>query len=186
MALDGIFVLDTLIDSSLARGENLYVAFIDFQKAYDFVPRDALFYKMIRMNMNSRLLRVIASMYQTVESIVQYGVSRSDVIYQLIGLRQGCILSPCLFSLYISDLPAFLAARTGTERCEGVSLSDEIVRVLMYADDLALVATSAADLQRMLVALHEYACKWHLVVNTIETKVMIFNQCYTLVKAMFI
>ena len=49
----------------------------------------------------------------------------------------------------------------------------------MYADDLALVAETADDLQRMLVALHEYARKWHLLVNTIKTKVVKFNRCHT-------
>jgi hypothetical protein len=118
MALDGMFVLDTLIDSVLATGKNLYVAFIDFQKAYDFVPRDALFYKMIRMHMNSNILRVICNMYAAVESVVQCGVSRSEVIYQMIGLRQGCILSPCLFSLYISDLPRYVADQSREHKCK--------------------------------------------------------------------
>ena len=97
MTLDGMFVLDTLIDSVLAQGKKLYIAFIDFQKAYDFVPRDALFYKMIRMHMNGKVLRVIHNMYAAVESVVQCGFDRSEVIHKMIGLRQGCILSPCLF-----------------------------------------------------------------------------------------
>ena len=86
----------------LGEGKNLFVAFIDFQKAYDYVPRDALFYKMLGAHMNSNILYVyyIVCMlaYAAVESVVQCGVSRSDVIYQMVGLRQGCILSPCLFS----------------------------------------------------------------------------------------
>ena len=131
------------------------------------------------MNMHSKVLRVIHSMYKVVESIVQCGVSQSDVINQLVGLRQGCILSPCLFSAYISDLPKFLASREGVDKCEGVLLHDHIVHVLMYADDLALVATSAADLQRMLNALHVYASRWQLLVNVSKTKVMIFNRTYT-------
>ena len=53
------------------------------------------------------------------------------------------------------------------------------MHVLMYADDLALVAETADDLQRMLVALHEYARRWHLLVNTIKTKKVIFNGCHT-------
>ena len=76
-----------------------------------------------------------------------------------------CILSPCLLSAYISDLPKFLAEREGAGKCEGVLLHDQIVHVIMYADDLALVAKSAADLQRMLEALHVYASEWQLLVN---------------------
>jgi hypothetical protein len=107
--LDPIFILDTLIDSARANGSQLYVAFIDFEKAYDFVFQEGLFYKMLRANMVGPVYRIIHSMYESVSSIVRQGQEVSNVIYQHVGLRQGCILSPCLFSLFISDLPKFLA-----------------------------------------------------------------------------
>ena len=46
----------------------------------------------------------------------------------------------------------------------------------MYADDLALVARSAADLQNALYALREYCSKWHLHVNIKKTKIVIFDR----------
>ena len=95
---DACFILDTLIDAVLARNECLFVAFIDFQKAYDFVPRDALFFKMLHAHMSGPVLRVLYSMYKAVYSVVQVGMDQSEVISQMLGLRQGCILSPCLFS----------------------------------------------------------------------------------------
>ena len=49
------------------------------------------------------------------------------------------------------------------------------MRILLYADDGALVAQSADDLQHMLDALHAYRAKWRLFVNTDKTKVMVFN-----------
>lgn len=172
--LDAAFVLDTLIDEAVADGCELYVAFVDFQKAYDFVPRDALFFKMLHSHMGGSVFRILHSMYSAVQSVVRYGHHSSNVISQFVGLRQGCILSPCLFSLFIADFPAFLAAREGDQRCEGVHMHDVMIRVLMYADDLALVARSAVDLQRMLDALREYASMWHLTVNLSKTKVVIF------------
>lgn len=145
------------------------------KKAYDFVPRDALFFKLLYNHVNGCMFRSLHNMYKAVESVVQCGVSRSDVIFQMVGLRQGCILSPCLFSLYIADFPSFLEARDGVCKCKGVKIGDRVVRVLMYADDLALVAESADDLQNMLDALHEYSSKWHFVVSD-KTKVVIFNK----------
>ena len=152
------------------------MAFIDFEKAYDFVPREALFFKMLHAGMNGPVLRVLYSMYQAVYSVVKIGLDQSEVINQMIGLRQGCILSPCLFSFYIADFPAFIASRTGDEKCEGVLLFDTIVHILMYADDMALVATSEADLQRMLDALYEYCKLWRMFVNVKKTKVVIFHK----------
>ena len=78
----------------------------------------------------------------------------------MVGLRRGCILSPCLFSFYIADFPDFLAKQTGDQRCEGVKLLDTPIHVLMYADDMALVASSAVDLKRMLDALYRYCRLW--------------------------
>ena len=63
---DACFILDTLIDTVISRNECLYVAFIDFEKAYDFVPREALFFKMLHASMNGPVLRVLYSMYQAV------------------------------------------------------------------------------------------------------------------------
>ena len=94
----------------------------------------------------------------------------SEVIVQTVGVRQGCILSPCLFSLFIADLPAFLKDAGG----QGVKLNDAWVRVLLFADDGAIVANSAADLQSMLDALHVFCSKWRLLVNVEKTEVLVF------------
>ena len=174
--LDACFILDTVIDDAIARGDCIYAAFIDFKKAYDFVPREALFFKMLHANMYGPVLKVLYSMYKAVYSVVQVGLDRSDVISQLVGVRQGCILSPCLFSFYIADFPSYLANRTGNERCVGVTLHDTVLHVLMYADDMVLLATSPEDLQRMFDALREYCSTWRMFVNVEKTKVVIFHK----------
>ena len=81
------------------------------------------------------------------------------------------MLSPCLFSIYIADLPSFLQ-QAGTQ---GVRLHDVWLRILLYADDGALVAHSAEDLQAMLHALRDYCAKWRLLVNVSKTKCLVFN-----------
>ena len=121
--------------------------------------------------MDGPICRVLRSMYSAVKSVVRCGADVSDVITQMVGLRQGCVLSPCLCSLYIADLPEFLA-QFGAQ---GVQLHEKEVRVLLYADDGALVATSAGDLQLMLDALREYCAKWRLFVNVKKTKVIVFH-----------
>ena len=111
--LDAVFVLDTLMAQARAEKRPLYVAFIDFQKAYDLVDRDCLFYKMLNYGIDGPILNTIVGMYRAVRSILRMGTMGhevSEVIEQLVGLRQGCVLSPCLFTLYIADLPAWLEA----------------------------------------------------------------------------
>lgn len=170
--LDPIFILDTLIDRAKADNTELYVTFIDFQKAYDFVFLDGLFYKMLRAKMIGPIYKVIHSMYESVCSVVRQGVSFSDVINQQVGLRQGCILSPCLFSLFIADFPQFLRE----QGCKGVPLHDAFVNALFYADDGAFLSHNVQEMQQMLDALHVYCSRWRMFVNTGKTKVMVFNQ----------
>ena len=148
------------------------MAFIDFQKAYDYVWHDGLFHKMLLRGMIGPLYRVIYSMYESVKSIVKCGNDVSDITVKMVGLRQGCVLSPCLFSLFIADLPTFLSER----ECKGVFIHDVWLRVLLYADDGALVAESAADLQLILDALYVYCSKWRMIVNVKKTEIMVFNR----------
>ena len=170
--LDPIFILDTLIDRAKADNLEFYVTFIDFQKAYDFVFLDGLFYKMLRTKMIGPIYKIIHSMYESVCSVVRQGVELSEVIQQHVGLRQGCILSPCLFSLFIADFPQFLKE----QGCNGVPLHDAFVNALFYADDGAFVSHNIHEMQYMLDALRIYCSKWRMFVNTSKTKVMIFNQ----------
>ena len=78
--MDACMVLDTLIDRSKRDKRALYVAFIDFQKAYDYVWQDGLFYKMLENVMEAPILRIVRSMYESVKSIIQCGREVSEVI----------------------------------------------------------------------------------------------------------
>ena len=81
-------------------------------------------------------------------------------------------MSPCLFTLFINDLPGELE-RGGAR---GVELRELVVRILMYADDGALVAESAEDLQLMLEILRQYCSKWRLLVNVSKTEIVVFHR----------
>ena len=101
-------------------------------------------------------------------SVVSQGGCISRSIGHSISLRQGCVLSPLLFALFIADLPVFLA-RNG---CEGIKLQDETLNSLWYADDGALLAASPPALHHMLNTLSQYCDRWRIRVNTAKTKVM--------------
>ena len=153
----------------------LYVAFIDFRKAYDFVPHNELFYKMLHGGMarDGRTYLPHNTQYVRIDKVdcIRHNNDVSNIISQHIGLRQGCILSPCLFSFYIADLPKYLEEKG----CKGVWLHDGWIRALLYADDGALLASTPADLQRMLEVLKEYCSKWRMFVNNEKTEIVVFN-----------
>lgn len=89
------------------------------------------------------------------------------------GVKQGCPLSPTLFGLYIDDFELELAASSRV--LDLPSLGGRRLPALLYADDLALVSTSAKGLQAQLDVLQGYAAKWRLTVNIGKTKAVVFQ-----------
>ena len=90
------------------------------------------------------------------------------------GVKQGCPLSPTLFGLYLDDLEQVF--RVHHDLLDLPSLPVQRFPVLLYADDLALVATSPEGLQAQLDLLHAYAAKWKLTVNIDKRKAVVFRQ----------
>ena len=101
--LDNIFVLHSLITLCLNNNKKLYSAFIDFRKAFDFVVRDVLWFKVIESGIRGKILNVIQSMYTSIKSRVKFNNNLSCEFVSHIGVRQGECLSPFLFSMYIND-----------------------------------------------------------------------------------
>ena len=136
--------------------------------------------------MSGRIFEVLHSMYQGVLSVMKESVRGEngfvDVIEHFVGVKQGCILSPCLFSLFIADLPKMLEKYNA----KGVKLLDVFIRVLLYADDGALIAASAADLQYMLDVLRIYCFRWKMIVNIDKTVVFFFNHPSAIPRESFI
>jgi hypothetical protein len=101
---DCIFVLSSLINLTLTKRKKLSCAFIDFRKAFDYIDRDCLWFKLINEGVRGKMFNIIKSMYSDVKSKVkQLGVTSDNFICEL-GVRQGESLSPFLFSLFINDL----------------------------------------------------------------------------------
>ena len=132
----------------------LHAAFIDFKQAYDTIPRDALWKHLRRTRMPAPLLSVIQDMYNRDEYVLKDG-DKTARVHLTRGVKQGCPLSPLLFSLYIYDIDDIAegvsGAITGTA---GVHVSH-----MLYADDLTLLTNEPRDMQIMLSRLAVYARK---------------------------
>ena len=146
-----------------ANKQFLYVAFIDFQKAFDSVDRPLLLKKLrTQYNVGGRIYNVIESILK--ENIVNAsdGCTSSGPIAQNIGVIQGDSLSPYLFTLFIDDVTK--------------STSNDDTETLLYADDLALITESADHLKAALSRLKEWALQNRLTVNVSKSKVMKFRK----------
>ena len=96
--IDNIFVLRGLISHTLNKNENLFCAFVDFTKAFDYVVRDILWYKLIKMGVRGKILNVVMSMYKHIKSQVKLDCNISMGFNCELGVRQGECLSPFLFA----------------------------------------------------------------------------------------
>jgi len=94
----------------------------------------------------------------------------SEMISDETGVNQGGPNSPDMFIDFLSDLRNYL-----NEKC-GIVVNDDILLHLLWADDLIIVANSAADLQKSLDNLAHYCSLWQLILNVLKTKVLIFGQ----------
>ena len=179
---DHIFSLYALFELLCIKKKKLHCAFMDFEKAFDFVHRNSLFYKLVLNNINGKFLKVVENMYKDAKSCIVHNNEKSEMFACEIGVRQGENLSPLLFCIYLNDLQEFLenAFVKGVD-CISKDLENELVVyfkifILLYADDTILLSESSEDLQNMLNEFDKYCEKWKLKINVKKTKVLIFSR----------
>jgi hypothetical protein len=167
-------VLQTLIYKTLSqKRRKLYVAFIDFKAAFDSLVRDKLWEVLIQSNVNGNLLNVLKGMYKTVKARVRTSTGLTEQFESNIGLKQGCLASPKLFTFFINELITYQKNK-GTR---GIQLKPCDIEIfsLMFADDVALLADTVVGLQRQLNLLYDFCTDFYLTVNISKTKVVVFK-----------
>ena len=169
--VDHLNTLSQIIDSRKKRSMSTFVAFIDFSKAYDRISRALLWHKLYNHGISNKFLSALKSLYQDVKCCVRINGHKTDWFKVSTGLKQGCLISPLLFNLYINDLVSVVQGLN----C-GVPVDDELVSILLYADDIALVAPDENSLQRMLDCLNDWCLQWQLVVNIDKSQVVHFRR----------
>jgi hypothetical protein len=147
-----------------------YCCFLDIRKAYDTVWREGLWERMMMKGIRGKMWRVVKNLYREVGSCVRLGEEKTDWFSLEVGLRQGCILSPILFSVFIDGLA------DEVKRVGGAKYGEILLSLLLFADDIVLVAESEEMLQKMLDVVYQYSRKYRFLFNQGKSNVMIFGR----------
>ncbi|XP_055912061.1 uncharacterized protein LOC129946057 [Eupeodes corollae] len=167
-AVDQIYTLSTIVDIYREEGKNIYAYFVDFKSAFDTVDRDLMFYKLSALGLPFKMLRTLRIIYKNCSAKVWDGVNMSESFATPSGLRQGCILCTLLFALFINDIVSYING--------GFDVGRTKIKVLMYADDIVLLADTPIKLQMMITKFEEFCKLWNLTVNRGKSQIMIFGR----------
>ena len=116
--------------------------FVDFRKAFDSVDHGKLFPKLHDIGISSKLINILYSFYSKAVACIRAGNERTEAIRICMGVLQGEILSPTLFSLFLHDIECYLRE----QGCRGLSLNSLIdILLLAYADDIVLLADTPVE-----------------------------------------
>ena len=101
---DHIFTVRQVTEKFLERNNDLHLCFIDLEKAFDTVRRDELWQSLNEHKVNRNLIEAVQSFYNKPTCAVRVAGNLSEEFEVDIGVRQGCILSPLLFIIFMDSV----------------------------------------------------------------------------------
>ena len=178
---DAHIILQNLIKKNCYNEKSkIYSCFIDFSKAFDKIPRNLLFEKLIQYKINGNFFNVIKSIYSNDQACIKIGNKVTEKFELSRGVRQGCILSPLLFNIFLADLSSKL-----NNIKNGIKIGMKSLSCLLWADDVILFSKTPSGLSEMLKTMESYSDINKLTLNTEKTKCMIFNKAGRLIRDKF-
>ena len=130
--------------------KNIYFSLIEYAKAFDYVDHNKLWKILKEMGLPDHLTCLLRNLYAGQETTVTTGHGSTDWFQKGKGVRQGCILSPCLFILYAE----YIMRNAGLDEAQtGIKIARRNINNLRYADDTTLMAESEEELKSLLMRL---------------------------------
>ena len=137
-------------------GKSVLLLLLDARKAFDIVASDMLFKVLIEKNVCPKIVRLLLYMYTNQQCYVQCGDARSDTFNIFNGVKQGGVISPLLFTLYIVQL---------FQRLKHLGLVGmTYAGAFGYADNIALVAPFIYCLEMVNIC-EQFGHKYHISFN---------------------
>ena len=158
-----------IIEKAREFQKNIYFCFIDYAKAVDCVDHNKLWKILKEMEIPNHLTCLLRNLYVGQEATVRTGHGTTGWFQIGKGVRQGCILSPCLFNLYVEYIMRNARLQ---ESQAGNKIAGRNINHLRYADGTTLMAESKEELKSLLLKEKEESEKVGLKLNIQKTKIM--------------
>ena len=167
-----IYILRNILEQAIEWKANLYVCFVDYEKAFDSVHRDTLWKIMKSYGIPQKLISMIRAMYDNSECAVLDENGTTEWFTVKSGVKQGCNMSGFLFLLVIDWIMKATTnnSNTGIRWNLTTKLED-----LDYADDIALLSSNREQIQQKTILLNNYSKTTGLNINSSKTKLMRLN-----------
>ena len=164
------FITHEARDFAKERGSPMYCCYLDAKQAFDRVWIKGLLYKLHELGIRGKMLRIIANMFSDTSSKVLVNGVLSDSLPLQQGTKQGSILSPFFYTVYIDQLLNELMKSN-----HGLKLQDIPVCAPTQADDIVLLSLSRKGVEELLNICIKYASKWRYSYNATKSAVVIMN-----------
>jgi hypothetical protein len=176
--LDAVFVFWKLISHFVVFKKGyLFAALIDFKSAFPSVDRNILFTRLAKLGMSKKFGCALHSLFEANSFQLRLGNGVTKSFPVTTGLKEGSVLSPILFSIFVADLEVEVLGPLAHKNFlqSDCFFNGVLVNGLMFADDLVIFARSERGLRGRLKLLEEYVVKKKLTVNTSKCEIVPFG-----------
>jgi hypothetical protein len=149
---EAIFCVRNVVETFIANGSTVSVCALDLSKAFDRMNHYALLCKLMKRNYPVQLLTILETWFAVTVTCIKWKEFTSSFFRLTVGVRQGGVLSPLFFAIFIDDIVSRVKSANA-----GCYLSFSCCQVFSYADDILLLSPSVAGLQ-LLVNACELEC----------------------------
>ena len=141
--VDAIFIVRHIIEKAKERKVNLHFNFIDFKSAFDTIWRKALWKMLAHIGIDKKIIKILERLYENSTCAVTIDGKLTEWFSVLVGVRQGCLLSPTLFNIFLEFVINEVESISNhfDMRAEEFSLS------IKYTDDSTLLTLDFDKLQ---------------------------------------
>ena len=165
------FAVRETIDYYKSNDSNVYAAFLDASKAFDLIKHSKMFECLLNTNLCPSILRIIAMMYLVGNCRVQWNNDKSRSFDLKNGVKQGGVLSPFLFSIYINPLIKMMHNSR-----KGCYIGKTPANIFIYADDIVLLSPTVTSMKYMIELCEIYSYEYFLRFNGEKSKVIPFTK----------